>query len=171
MRCVLLCILLHLTLSWCSQNSSVTWKPKNTWSELTCNQVDDTRMNCLLASTSWEPVAQQVQKNILWEDLQPCSTDPLTWRYRDGYCRADENDRGIHVVCAELTDERLHYSKSLWNDLMTPNPSSGFPWLEAGDTWCLCAARWLEAEKAGVKTRVIEEATHNSMKQYIYPTK
>ncbi len=160
-------VFIPLFMTWCTQQVQEQKVEDDLWSELTCNTVSDTRVNCLLASTTVQPVAQQVQKNVLGSDLQPCSTDPMTWRYRDGYCRADENDRGIHVVCATLTDERLQYSKGLWNDLITPNPSSGFPWLKAWDNRCLCAARWLEAEQAWVKTRVVEDATHESMKDLL----
>ncbi|WP_371816364.1 DUF2237 family protein [Moritella sp. 5] len=31
------------------------------------------------------------------------------------------------------------------NDLSTPVPDSDFKGLRAGDRWCLCAARWLQA--------------------------
>ena len=40
------------------------------------------------------------QKNVLGEDLEECSLDPLTGWYRDGCCNTDENDRGLHTVCA-----------------------------------------------------------------------
>jgi uncharacterized protein (DUF2237 family) len=36
----------------------------------------------------------------------------------------------------------------------------GFPGLVAGDRWCLCAARWLEAARAGRAPPVVLEATH-----------
>ena len=35
-----------------------------------------------------------------------------------------------------------------------------FPGLLAGDRWCLCAARWLQAYEAGVAPKVRLEATH-----------
>ena len=34
------------------------------------------------------------------------------------------------------------------------------PGLVAGDRWCLCAARWLEAAQAGSPPPVVLEATH-----------
>jgi uncharacterized protein (DUF2237 family) len=40
------------------------------------------------------------QKNVLGEDLEECSNDPLTGWYRDGCCSTDENDHGVHTVCA-----------------------------------------------------------------------
>ena len=32
------------------------------------------------------------QKNVLDEDLEECSNNPLTGWYRDGCCNTDEND-------------------------------------------------------------------------------
>ena len=37
---------------------------------------------------------------------------------------------------------------------------SGTPGLVAGDRWCLCAARWLEAAESGRAPPVVLEATH-----------
>ena len=37
---------------------------------------------------------------------------------------------------------------------MTPKPEFNFPGLKEGDHWCLCAARWLEAYKAGKAPKV-----------------
>ena len=34
------------------------------------------------------------QKNVLGEDLEECSNNPLTGWYRDGCCNTDENDHG-----------------------------------------------------------------------------
>ena len=33
--------------------------------------------------------------------------------------------------------------------LITPRPEHRFRGLKPGDRWCVCAARWLEAERAG----------------------
>ena len=35
------------------------------------------------------------QKNVLGQDLEQCSLDPLTGWYRDGCCNTDENDHGF----------------------------------------------------------------------------
>ena len=40
--------------------------------------------------------------------------------FRDGYARTDNNDRGLHVVCATMTREFLEYTKRMGNDLSTP---------------------------------------------------
>ena len=47
------------------------------------------------------------QKNVLGEKLEQCSLDPLTGWYRDGCCNTDENDHGVHTVCAKVTTEFL----------------------------------------------------------------
>ena len=100
------------------------------------------------------------QLNVLGEELQPCSFDPLTGYYRTGCCENRGDDPGMHVVCAVMTDEFLAFSKARGNDLSTPRPEFGFPGLRAGDRWCLCAARWLEACDAGHAPRVRLKATH-----------
>lgn len=84
----------------------------------------------------------------------------MTGWFRDGCCNTDARDVGRHVVCAEMTDEFLQFSKARGNDLSTPRPEFGFPGLRAGDKWCLCAARWQEAFEAGSAPKVILEATH-----------
>jgi uncharacterized protein (DUF2237 family) len=99
-----------------------------------------------------------VAKNVLGGELEPCSFDPLTGFYRDGCCNTGADDGGAHVVCARVTAEFLEYSRSVGNDLSTPQP--GFSGLQPGDQWCLCAARWQEAFEAGMAPDVILEATH-----------
>ncbi len=99
-------------------------------------------------------------KNVLGEALQPCCTDPMTGFYRDGSCHTGPMDRGVHVVCAIVTDEFLNYSASCGNDLKTPMPAYGFEGLKAGDGWCLCADRWKEAYEAGVAPPVKLASTH-----------
>lgn len=101
-----------------------------------------------------------MSQNVLGEELQLCCASPITGFFRDGYCRTNHEDRGVHTVCSLLTHEFLVYSKKQGNDLMTPRPEYGFPGLRVGDKWCLCAGRWLEAERAGVAPKVLLEATH-----------
>jgi uncharacterized protein (DUF2237 family) len=57
-----------------------------------------------------------------------------------------------------MTAEFLAFSREAGNDLSTPQP--GFPGLQPGDQWCLCASRWVEAFDAGAAPRVVLEATH-----------
>ena len=40
------------------------------------------------------------QKNVLGGDLELCSSNPLTGWFRDGCCNTDDNDNGLHTVCA-----------------------------------------------------------------------
>lgn len=100
--------------------------------------------------------------NVLGEPLMPCALDPLTGFYRDGCCNTGPEDIGRHVVCAEMTEEFLAFSRSVGNDLSTPMPMHGFEGLKPGDRWCLCAARWQEAYQAGQAPRVILASTHEA---------
>jgi len=102
------------------------------------------------------------QPNVLGEPLEPCSYDPLTGWYRSGCCETGGDDTGVHTVCAIMTDEFLAFSKSAGNDLSTPMPQFGFAGLKAGDHWCLCAGRWLEAYEAGKAPQVDLEATNEA---------
>ena len=98
--------------------------------------------------------------NIFGEPLQPCSTKPLTGFFRDGCCNTCREDYGSHTVCIEVTKEFLEYSRFAGNDLSTPIPEYGFPGLQDGDRWCLCASRWLEAYEKGMAPRVFLRNTH-----------
>ena len=89
------------------------------------------------------------QKNVLGEQLELCSKDPLTGWYRDGCCNTDENDHGLHTVCAKVTTEFLEWCKEAGNDLITPHPEFGFPGLKDGDGWCVCASWYARAVEAG----------------------
>ena len=85
-------------------------------------------------------MVDKVQKNVLGEDLEECSKDPLTGWFRDGCCNTDENDHGLHTVCVKVNNQFLEWCKSAGNDLITPHPEFGFPGLKDGDNWCVCAA-------------------------------
>lgn len=98
--------------------------------------------------------------NVLGEPLEGCCSDPLTGFYRDGYCHTGAQDLGVHTVCAVVSDAFLAFSREHGNDLTTPRPEFGFPGLQDGDGWCLCAGRWLEAHKAGAAPRIKLRSTH-----------
>ncbi|MDJ0877716.1 MAG: DUF2237 domain-containing protein [Halieaceae bacterium] len=98
--------------------------------------------------------------NVFGEKLETCGEEPMTGFFRDGCCNTSEQDVGSHTVCVEVTDDFLSYSRSRGNDLVTPMPAYGFPGLKAGDRWCLCAARWLEAQQADMAPRVFLRRTH-----------
>jgi uncharacterized protein len=106
-------------------------------------------------------------KNIFGEPLKSCCKKPITGFFRDGFCRTNEEDEGKHVVCVVVTTEFLQYSKSRGNDLTTPRPEYGFPGLQPGDKWCLCALRWKEAFEAGCAPKVVLEATDESALDYV----
>jgi hypothetical protein len=99
-------------------------------------------------------------RNVLGGPLAVCSTAPLTGFYRTGCCDTGPDDPGVHVVCAQVTAEFLAFSRSRGNDLSTPRPEYGFPGLQPGDRWCLCADRWQEALEAGVAPPVVLAGTH-----------
>ena len=107
-----------------------------------------------------EKMAKNMNKNVLGTTLQVCSLNPLTGFSRTGCCETGADDHGSHTVCAQVTDEFLAFSLSTGNDLTTPRPEYGFEGLQAGDRWCLCAARWVEAAEAGFAPPVILEACH-----------
>jgi len=94
------------------------------------------------------------QTNVFGEAIEECCSNPITGYFRDGFCRTDKYDRGSHTVCAQVTAEFLDFSKSRGNDLSTPRPEFEFPGLVAGQSWCLCAVRWLEAYEAGCAPKV-----------------
>ncbi|WP_037310866.1 DUF2237 family protein [Ruegeria halocynthiae] len=98
--------------------------------------------------------------NVLGGVLASCSRDPLTGFFRDGACNTCPEDQGSHTVCVVMTAEFLAFSKYVGNDLSTPHPEFNFPGLKPGDSWCLCAARFLQAHDEGCAPKVHLEATH-----------
>jgi len=98
--------------------------------------------------------------NVFGEELVGCSDRPLTGFFRDGCCNTSDADSGSHTVCVEVTREFLEFSRFRGNDLSTPQPEFRFPGLKPGDRWCLCAARWLEAQQSGMAPRVVLKGTH-----------
>ena len=98
--------------------------------------------------------------NVFGEKLEPCNEDPVTGFFRDDCCNTSSDDFGSHTICIEVTGDFLEYSRFKGNDLSTPLPEFGFPGLRPGDQWCLCAARWLEAQKQDMAPRVYLRKTH-----------
>jgi uncharacterized protein (DUF2237 family) len=105
--------------------------------------------------------------NVLGEPLQLCGCEPMTGWYRDGSCRTDPSDLGRHTVCCVVDENFLSYSRAQGNDLSTPAPQYGFPGLQPGDHWCVCAARWLEAYEDGMAPPVRLEACEQSTLELI----
>jgi uncharacterized protein (DUF2237 family) len=116
-----------------------------------------------------------MNKNIFGEPLKICGQNPLTGYDRTGFCTLSEQDRGTHIVCAIVDDKFLNFTFSKGNNLITP--SNNFQGLKAGDRWCLCVLRWLEAYNNGVaplldldatSQNVLKFANINLFKQYDY---
>ena len=105
-------------------------------------------------------------RNVLGEKLQSCSERPVTGFFRDGCCNTSPEDVGVHTVCVVMTAEFLEFSKVRGNDLSTPAPEFGFPGLQPGDRWCLCAPRWREAFDVGRAPRVVLAATHEASLEF-----
>jgi uncharacterized protein (DUF2237 family) len=101
-------------------------------------------------------------RNVLGGALAECCRKPMTGFYRTGSCETGPEDRGLHVVCAQMTERFLAFSAARGNDLSTPLPELGFPGLRPGDCWCLCAARWQEALEAGEAPRIRLLATEEA---------
>jgi uncharacterized protein (DUF2237 family) len=112
-------------------------------------------------------VVRHMKINVLGGDLESCSTHPMTGFFRDGCCNTNGDDRGMHTVCAVMTEDFLIYSRSMGNDLVTPRPQFSFPGLKAGDRWCVCLGRWLEALDAGFAPPVVLAATHVSVAEFV----
>lgn len=98
---------------------------------------------------------------MLGEQLEPCSSDPLTGFYRDGCCTSGPEDLGSHTICAVVTREFLAHQTEVGNDLSTPRPEFGFPGLTPGDRWCVVAVRWLQAHQDGVAPPVVLASTNS----------
>ena len=98
--------------------------------------------------------------NVYGEPLESCSEEPVTGFFRDGKCNTCKEDLGSHTVCIKVNSGFLEFSRSRGNDLSTPMPQFGFAGLKPGDSWCLCAARWLEAYEHDMAPRVHMTRTH-----------
>lgn len=106
-------------------------------------------------------------KNVLGGTLQPCCMSPRTGFFRNGKCETGPEDFGLHLVCAQMTEDFLEFSFDAGNDLSTPNPDYDFPGLMPETCWCLCVERWKEALEAGVAPPVVLAATHISALEFV----
>jgi uncharacterized protein (DUF2237 family) len=103
------------------------------------------------------------QKNILGTELIKCCN--ATGFNRDGVCFSNVKDIGTHIICAIVDDNFLQFTKTKGNDLITP--SNSFKGLVAGDKWCLCILRWIEAHEAGKAPKIIPESTNELALKYV----
>lgn len=99
-------------------------------------------------------------RNVLGGPLVVCSLDPLTGWFRNGCCETEGHDRGMHIVCAQMTDAFLQHQLRGGNDLITPRRDYGFAGLKDGDQWCVCLTRWKDALDDGAAPPIRLEATH-----------
>lgn len=98
--------------------------------------------------------------NVFGEALIGCGGDPVTGFFRDNMCNTSPQDVGSHTVCIEASEAFLTFSREQGNDLSTPIPEFNFAGIKPGDTWCLCAMRWLEAYQHDRAPRVHLRKTH-----------
>lgn len=108
-----------------------------------------------------------LQKNVLGTTLRTCSRDPITGFFRTGCCETDAEDAGEHTACVVMSAEFLNVSKEKGNDLITPRLEFGFAGLKPGDQWCVCAGRWFEVYQAGTIGKLVLEACHESLLDYL----
>ncbi len=106
-----------------------------------------------------------MERNILGSGLEACCHQPKTGFLRDGFCKAPDSDYGKHWICAVVTDEFLSFTQLMGNDLTRPGP--GFPGLKAGDCWCLCVSRWIQAKDAGCAPMIKPKSTHIRTLEYV----
>jgi len=100
--------------------------------------------------------------NVEGGTLRPCAGE--TGYHRDGLCRTVAEDNGTHIVCARMTDIFLAFTRTRGNDLTAATGS--FRGLRAGDRWCLCIMRWIEAYRAGVAPPVYLRSTDRHALDY-----
>jgi uncharacterized protein len=105
-------------------------------------------------------VEKNIQKNVLGEKLESCSSNPVTGWFRDGCCNTNQEDIGMHTVCAKVTTEFLEWSKNAGNDLITAHPEFNFLGLKDGDSWCVCAATYAQSIEAGTACKVFLKKTN-----------
>ena len=103
---------------------------------------------------------EEKQKNVLGEDLELCSNNPMTGWFRDGCCNTDNIDHGVHTVCVRVTQNFLEWAKKEGNDLITPHPEFNFPGLKEGDSWCVCAGTYAQSIKKGTACKIFLKKTN-----------
>ena len=103
---------------------------------------------------------KNIQKNVLGEELEECSRDPLTGWFRDGCCNTNEIDHGVHTVCAKVTTKFLEWAKKTGNDLITPHPEFEFRGLKERDCWCVCAGSYAQSIEAGTACKIFLKKTN-----------
>ena len=75
-----------------------------------------------ITSSTWDNNDKKNNSiNVYNKPLETCCNDPKTGFFRDGKCNTCKEDLGLHTVCILATEEFLIFSKSIGNNLSTPN--------------------------------------------------
>ena len=107
------------------------------------------------------------QENVLGEQLEECSNNPVTGWFRDGCCNTNNADIGLHTVCVKITTKFLEWAKQAGYDLITPLPEFGFPGLKDGDSWCVCAGTYDQSIIAGTAGPIYLKKTNKKTLELI----
>ena len=114
----------------------------------------------------------QKEFNVFGTELQPCNAGRPKKKYfeesamREGYCyipKEDERYMSKLMVCAEMTEDFLEFSKNHGTDFRTPDRRYDFPGLSAGDRWCICARKWVYALAMNKAPKIKLDATYISI--------
>jgi hypothetical protein len=105
--------------------------------------------------------------NLFGEPLKKCSLSPITGFYRDGSCNSGIDNQAWHMVCIQVTEEFLRYSKNIGNDLSTPMPKYNFKGLKEGDSWCLAVGNFIRAIEDGFAPKIFLHSTHQAVLELI----
>ena len=92
--------------------------------------------------------------NVLGDYIQPCSLNPVTGFYRNGLCDTCADDKGLHTVCAVMTNEFLKFSAEAGNDLSTPVPEYQFHVLKDAHPWSISLSSRIEPRNADMAPQI-----------------
>ncbi len=116
---------------------------------------------------SMHPDPRLNRLNVFGEPMSSCCFDPITGYFRNGFCHTAASDLGQHTMCVQMTTEFLTFSKRMGNDLSQAVPEANFPGLIAGDYWCICISRWIEAYQANQAPPIKLQACHQAVLSYV----
>lgn len=105
--------------------------------------------------------------NVLGGPMQICGMDPITGYLRNGCCETGPDNPLSHTVCAIVTADYIAFQDANDNNLSQPEAAKRFPGLVPGDRWCVIAASWYAAYKAGRACPVVLEATNERALEHV----
>lgn len=73
----------------------------------------------------------------------------------------------VTMVCIQVTQSFLDYSKRVGNDLSTPMPEYNFQGLKEGDSWCLAIGNFIKSIEDGFAPKIFLNATHQAVLEII----